>query len=84
MIDTIKHFEQQTSFCVLSCILFIQKSSSIFHTEQSCGRLKFDTFAAQKKRGGGDLKKNAYRSGLPICRKLWDMEFFCLALSDSD
>ena len=30
-------------------ILFIQKSSSIFHTEQSCDRLKFDTSAAQKK-----------------------------------
>ena len=35
--------------CVLSCTLFIQKSSSIFHTEQSCDRLKFDTSAAQKK-----------------------------------
>ena len=35
--------------CVLSCSLFIQKSSSIFHTEQSCDRLKSDTSAAQKK-----------------------------------
>ena len=32
---------------VLSCILFIQKSSSIF---QSCERLKSDTSAAQKKK----------------------------------
>ena len=57
MTDTIKHFEQQTSLqrCVLSCILFIQKSSSIFHTEQSCDRLKSDTSAAQKG-GGGPLK----------------------------
>ena len=47
----IKHFEQQTSvFCVLSCILFIQKSSSLFHTEQSCDRLKFETSAAQEKK----------------------------------
>ena len=33
--------------CVLSCILFIQKSSSIF---QSCDRLKSGTSAAQKKK----------------------------------
>ena len=33
--------------CVLSCILLIQKSSSIF---QSCDRLKSDTSAAQEKK----------------------------------
>ena len=33
--------------CVLSCILFIQKSSSIF---QSCDRLKSDTSAVQEKK----------------------------------
>ena len=55
--------------CVLSCILFIQKSSSTFHTEQSCDQLKFKTSAAQK-------KKMAFRSGFPICHKLWDIDFF--------
>ena len=36
--------------CVLSCILFIQNSSSILHAEQNCDRLKFKTSAAQKKK----------------------------------
>ena len=35
--------------CVLSCILFIHKSSFIFYTEESCDRPKFDTSAARKK-----------------------------------
>ena len=35
--------------CVLSCILFIQKSSSIFHTKQSCDRLKCNTSAVREK-----------------------------------
>ena len=80
MTNTIKYFEQQTS--VLTCILFIQKSSSIFHTEQSCDRLKSDTSAAQEKNKQTNklkikLKKKkktplkiAFRSGLPICHKL--------------
>ena len=79
MADTIKHFEQQTSvFCILSCILFIQKSSSLFHTEQSCDRLKFETSAAQekKKKKKTMLKRTAFRSGFPICLKLWDNFFF--------
>ena len=37
MTDTMKHVKQQTFSPVLSCILFIQKSSSIF---QSCDRFK--------------------------------------------
>ena len=48
MTGTRKHFLQQTS-CVLSCTLFIHMSS-LFHTEQSCDRPKFDTSAAQKKK----------------------------------
>ena len=41
-----KQFEQDCfNSCVLSCILFIQKSGSIF---QSCDRLKSDTSAAQR------------------------------------
>ena len=41
--------------CVLSCILFIQKSSSIFH---SCDWLKSDTSAAQGKKKKKRLKKH--------------------------
>ena len=61
--------------CVLSCILFIQKSSSIF---QSCGRLKSDTFAAQKKKK--NVKKTTFRLGLPICHELWDIPFIFFSL----
>ena len=81
MTDTIKHFEQllQASvFCVLSCILFIQKSSSIFHTEQSCDRLKFEMSAALGKK---KIKKLAFRSGFPIYHKLWDIELFFFSLT---
>ena len=35
---------------VNSCTLFIQKSSSIFYTEESCDRLKFDISAATCKK----------------------------------
>ena len=66
MTGTMKHFEQQT------CILFIQKSSSIF---QSCDQLKPDMSDAQKKKEKKKKKKNvkkknAFRSGLPICHEL--------------
>ena len=48
MTDTIKHFEQQTlQFLVLSCILFIQKSSSVF---QSCDRSNMTTQEKKKKK----------------------------------
>ena len=57
MTDTIKHFEQQTSSTL--CILFIQKSSSIFHTEQSCDWLEFDTSAARG--GGGGFGGEAFK-----------------------
>ena len=50
-----KHFEQDFfNSCDLSCILFIQKSSSIF---QSCDRLKSDTSAAQKKNKNKNKKQ---------------------------
>ena len=66
-----KQFEQDCfNSCVLSCILFIQKSGSIF---QSCDRLKSDTSAAQKKNKNKKKKKkkkNAFRSGPLICHKL--------------
>ena len=52
-----KRLDRQTTLnnrllqlCVLSCILFVQNSSSIFHTEQSCDQLKFGMSAAQKKK----------------------------------
>ena len=56
MTDTIKHFEQQNSSTLCSCILFIQKSSSIF---QSYDRLKSEKSAAQKKK---KKKKKRVRS----------------------
>ena len=62
MTDTIKHFlyNRLIQLCVLSCIWFIHKSSSIFHTEQSCDRLKFDMFAAQEKKKNVKKKKKNY------------------------
>ena len=55
MTDTMKHFENRLlQLCVLSCILFIQKSSSIF---QSCNRLKSNTSAAQEKKKNRKKKK---------------------------
>ena len=55
MTDTIEHFKHRLlQHCVLSCILFIQKSSSIF---QSCDWLKSDTSAAQKKKKKKKKKK---------------------------
>ena len=45
--------------CVLSCYLVHPKTSSIFHTEQSCDRLKFHMSAAQKKE---QKKKNVEKN----------------------
>ena len=52
----------------LSCILFIQKSSSIFHTGKSCDRLKVDTSAAQKKeqKGGGPSKNKTKQKNILV------------------
>ena len=94
MTDTIKLF--WTTLCSS------KKSSSIFHTEQSCDQLKFDKSAAQenktkqiknknkRKTKKGNKKqnktkqkkerKNAFRWGLPISHKLWDIEFFFVTL----
>ena len=46
-----------------SCILFIQKSSFIFHTEQNkgCDQLKFNTSAAQGKTKRNDKEKREKR-----------------------
>ena len=72
--------------CVLSCIMLIQKSSSIF---QSCDRLKSETSAAQEKKKKKKKKtikkkkkkkKTAFRSGLPICHELWDIAFIFFSL----
>ena len=87
MADSIKHFVQRTSLTLCSVLyLFIHKSSSLFHTEKSCGRPKFDTSAAQKKQKQKTkkTKKNAFRSGLLICHKLWDTEFFSFSLMRID
>ena len=66
MTDTIKHFEQLTTstvVCPVSCSSKNQKSSSIFHTEQSCDRLKSDTSAAQKKKTKTKTKKKKTHLG---------------------
>ena len=68
MTDTMKHFEQQTSSTLCSVLYLVHpKSSSIF---QSCERLKSDTSAAQGGKKKKPVKKNAFRSGLPICHEL--------------
>ena len=49
MTDTIKHCTTDFSnsvLCLVSCSSINNKSSPIFHTEQSCDRPKFDTSAA--------------------------------------
>ena len=55
MTDTIKHFEKHTSSTLCSVLYLVHPQikvhiSYIFHTEQSCDRLKFDTSAAQQKK----------------------------------
>ena len=79
--NTLNHILLQP--CVLSYILFIQKSSSLFHTEQSCDRLKFETSAAQ--RGGKKMlkkkKKNAFRFRFSNLSQALRQNFFSLALS---
>ena len=66
--------------CVLSCILFIQKSSSIFHTDQSCDRIKFEMSAAQKKKK--KVKKKMHLGQVFQSVTIFETEkFFSLALS---
>ena len=47
-------------FNSVSCILFFQNSRSIFHTEQSCYRLKFETSAAKKKKKKKNMLKKTH------------------------
>ena len=82
MTDTMKHFEQQTSstlvFCLVSCSSKIKFHISklwptqIWHV--CCSEKK------KKKKKKKTLKKNAFRSGLPICHKLWDIAFIFFSL----
>ena len=71
MTDAIKHFEQQISstlFCLVSCSSINQVLISYRgkKKKKTSDLPKFDTSdcCSQKK------KKNAFRSGLPICHKL--------------
>ena len=78
--------------CVLSCILFIHKSSFLFHTEKvvtdpnlTClllrkNQKKKQNKTKQNKTKKNIKKKNAFKSGLPICPKLWDIQFFSFSL----
>ena len=58
--------------CVVSCILFIQKSSSKAVTDLNLTHL---LLRKKKKK-----KKNAFRSGLLICHELWDITFIFFSL----
>ena len=77
--------------CVLSCILFIQKSSPYFKavTDSNLTRLLLrkknkqtnKQTQKQKQKEKKNKQTNVFRSGLPICHELWDIAAFFLALS---
>ena len=64
------------NFCVLPCILFIQNQVPYFKavTDSNLTRLLL------KKEKKKNVKKNAFRSGLPICHELWDIAFIFFSL----
>ena len=64
--------------CVLSYILLIQKSSSLFYTKQSCDRLKSDTSAAQEK------KKNHYGQVFQSLTSFETCNFFFFSLIEQN
>ena len=79
MTDTMKHYEQQTSstlvFCLVSC------SSKIkFHISKLWPTQIWHVCCSEKKKKK-NVKKNAFRSGLPICHELWDITFIFFSLS---
>ena len=72
--------------CLVYCSSINQVPYFILKKKNNCDRPKFDTSAAQKKKKKKKkktLKKIAFRSGLSICHKLWDIEFFSFSLSSS-
>ena len=76
MTETMKHYEHQTSstlvFCLVSC------SSKIkFHISKLWPTQIWHVCCSEKKK---TLKKNAFRSGLPICHELWDITFIVFSL----
>ena len=80
MTDTIKHFEQQTS-STLRSVLYLVHPKIKFHIFKlnkvvTDSNLKHLLLGGEKK----NIKKNVFRSGFPICHKLWDIFFFSLAL----
>ena len=51
-------------------VLYLVHPKTKFHNfilNNDCGRLNFDTCVIQK--------KNVFKSGLPICHRLWDTDF---------
>ena len=61
--------------CDLPCILFIQNQVPYFKavTDSNLTRLLL------RKKKKKNVKKTAFRSGLPICHELWDIAFIFLA-----
>ena len=80
MTDTVKHFVQQTSstLCsVFKCLVSCSSKNQVPYfkavTDSNLTRL---LLRREKK----TLKKNAFRSGLPICHELWDIAFIFFSL----
>ena len=65
--------------CVVPCILFIQNQVPYFKavTDSNLTRL---LLRKKKKKKKKTLKKNTFRSGLPICHELWDIAFIFFSL----
>ena len=76
MTDTMKHFEQQTSstLCsVFKCLVSCSAKNQVpYFKAVTDSNLTLLLLRRKKKK---PLKKNAFRSGLPICHELWDIAF---------
>ena len=63
-------------FCLVSC------SSKIkFHISKLWPTQIWHVCCSEKKQTNKRVKKNGFRSGLPICHELWDIAFIFSALS---
>ena len=79
MIDTMKYFERQTSSTLRSVLyLFIQNQAPYFKAVNDSNLTRL---LLKKKRKKKPVKKNAFRSGLPICHELWDIAFIFFSLT---
>ena len=66
-------------FCLVSCSSKNQVPYFKAVTDSNLTRL----LLRKKKKKKKSLKKNAFRSGLPICHELWDIAFIFFSLSQS-